>query len=166
MLVELRLRYYSNFFNLYNCPFTSSNGDKGSEFLNFHPANQLTTLESITIKITLNLVSLPSLPSQVRGPEPEHGSLLLGWLTQWKTFPTHTITSMFELYEQLLPTRLYVSQKTHTNSESGVDCRLCGKAQESVSHILSGCSALAQSKYLSRHDSTVGAEGAVLRNAT
>ena len=32
-------------------------------------------------------------------------------------------------------------------------CRLCGKATESVAHILSGCRALAQSKYLYRHDS-------------
>ena len=59
---------------------------------------------------------------------------------------------MFELYEQLLPTRLYACQKTHTSLESEAWCRLCGKAPESVAHILSGCGALAQSKYLSRHD--------------
>jgi len=34
-------------------------------------------------------------------------------------------------------------------------CRLCGKALESVAHILSGCSALVQNKYLSRHDSAL-----------
>ena len=34
-------------------------------------------------------------------------------------------------------------------------CRLRGKALESVAHILSGCSALAQNKYLSRHDSAL-----------
>ena len=34
-------------------------------------------------------------------------------------------------------------------------CRLCGTALESVAHILSGCSALAQNKYLSRHDSAL-----------
>ena len=34
-------------------------------------------------------------------------------------------------------------------------CRLCGKALESVAHILSGCSALAQNKYLSRQDSVL-----------
>ena len=60
---------------------------------------------------------------------------------------------MIELYEQILPTRLYVCQKTHTSSESEAWCRLCGKAPESVANILSGCGALAQSKYLSRHDS-------------
>ena len=30
---------------------------------------------------------------------------------------THTIASMFELYEQLLPTQSYASQKTDTSSE-------------------------------------------------
>ena len=32
---------------------------------------------------------------------------------------------------------------------------MCGKATEKVAHILSGCRALAQSKYLSRHDSAL-----------
>ena len=65
------------------------------------------------------------------------------WLTEWKSCPTHTIAGMFELYEQLLPTRLYACQKTHTSLESEAWCRLCGKAPESVAHILSGCGALA-----------------------
>ena len=34
-------------------------------------------------------------------------------------------------------------------------CRLCGKATESVGHILAGCSALAQSKYLQRHNAVL-----------
>ena len=34
-------------------------------------------------------------------------------------------------------------------------CRLCGKAPESVAHILSGCSALAQSNHFSRHDAAL-----------
>ena len=29
---------------------------------------------------------------------------------------------------------------------------MCGKAQESIAHVLSSCSALAQTKYLSRHN--------------
>ncbi|PFX28749.1 hypothetical protein AWC38_SpisGene6490 [Stylophora pistillata] len=47
------------------------------------------------------------------------------------------------------------SQKTHTSGEGEVRCGLCGKAPESVAHILSGCSALAQGKYLSRHDASL-----------
>ena len=57
---------------------------------------------------------------------------------------------VYELYEQLLPTRVYHRKKTRTGPEQ-IMCRLCGKAAETVAHILAGCSALAQSKYLQRH---------------
>ena len=69
------------------------------------------------------------------------------WL---KECATHIIAGMFELYEQMLPTRLYTSQKIRTTPGSEILCRLCGKFPESVPHVLAGCSALAQNKYLSR----------------
>ena len=47
------------------------------------------------------------------------------WLSGWKQCPTHTVAGMFELYEQLLPTRLYACQKTHTDMTGEVTCRLC-----------------------------------------
>ena len=65
------------------------------------------------------------------------------WLSGWKQCPTHTVAGMFELYEQLLPTRLYACQKTHTDMTGEVTCRLCNKAPESVAHVLAGCTALA-----------------------
>ena len=61
---------------------------------------------------------------------------------------------MFELYEQLLPTRVYQSKKTRTGSDQ-IMCRLYGKAAERVAHVLAGCSALAQSKYLQRHNAVL-----------
>ena len=54
---------------------------------------------------------------------------------------------MFELYElnyMLARRPIQVSR-----------AKLCGKAPECVAHITSGCDALTQSKYLSRHDSTL-----------
>ena len=73
------------------------------------------------------------------------------WLSGWRSWPTHTIASMSELYEQLLPAWLSTAQKAQTTSSSGVMCRLCAlKAPENVPNILSGCSALAQNQYLSR----------------
>ena len=48
--------------------------------------------------------------------------------------------------------KLYNARKTKTSEESDVRYRMCGKAQESIAHVLSSCSALAQKKYLSRHN--------------
>ena len=73
-------------------------------------------------------------------------------MSDWKTALTHTIAGITELYEQLLPTKLYNARKTKSSEESDVRCRMCEKAQESAAHVLSGCSALAQAKYLARHN--------------
>ena len=77
------------------------------------------------------------------------------WLSFRKQCPTHTVARMFELYEQLLPTRLYASQKTRTDTTGEVMCRLCNKAPESVAHVLAGCTALAQNKYTTRHNAAL-----------
>ena len=45
------------------------------------------------------------------------------WPSGWKQCPTRTVAEVFELYEQLLPTRLYTGE---------VMCRLCNKAPENV----------------------------------
>ena len=60
---------------------------------------------------------------------------------------------MFELYEQLLPNRLYASQKIHTRRGAGCVVR----PQKVWLTILCGCGGLTQNKYiyLSRHDSAL-----------
>ena len=73
------------------------------------------------------------------------------WLALWKNAPTHTIAGVQELYQQLLPTKVYYKRKTKSQV-ADEKCRLCGDSLENVRHILSGCSALAQSKYLQRHN--------------
>ena len=72
------------------------------------------------------------------------------WLSEWQTCPTHTIAGMFEIYERLLPTRLCAFHKTQATPTSNPTCRLCGRAPESMAHVLSACPALAQTKYLAR----------------
>ena len=57
---------------------------------------------------------------------------------------------MLELYEQLLPTKLYHRQKTRTIPVNDVQSRLCSKVPESVPPVLTECSALTQNKYLAR----------------
>ena len=77
------------------------------------------------------------------------------WLSGWKQCPTYTVAGMFQLYEQLLPTRLYACQKTHTDTTGEVICWLCNKAPESVAHVLAGCAALAQNKCITRHNAAL-----------
>ena len=79
------------------------------------------------------------------------------WLWEWSECPFYTVAGMYEFYEQLLPTKLYTTSKTKTTSPDDVMCRLCGKCPESVPHTLAGCSALAQSKYVERHNSALKA---------
>ncbi|PFX16671.1 hypothetical protein AWC38_SpisGene19040 [Stylophora pistillata] len=62
------------------------------------------------------------------------------------------LAALEELYQQLLPTKVYSTRKAKTSGDSDVRCRLCGKGQESVAHVLAGCSALAQTAYLTRHN--------------
>ena len=70
------------------------------------------------------------------------------WLRRWKSAPTHTVAGVYELYQQLLPTKIYQQYKTKTSNNTDVKCRMCGKAV----HVVTGCGALAQSKYNARHD--------------
>ena len=72
-----------------------------------------------------------------------------------ETMPITYSGGMFELCEQLLPTRLYTGQKKHTDTTGEVTCRLCNKAPESVAHVLAGCTALAQDKYTTRHNAAL-----------
>ena len=65
-----------------------------------------------------------------------------------------------DLYEQLTPSKEYTVQKTGAK-QGDVTFRLCGKSPETLAHVLAGCSALAQSKYLERQCST---EGPLFRN--
>ena len=73
------------------------------------------------------------------------------WLSDRKTAPIKTMAGLQELYQQLPPTKLYASRKIKTHTDGDEKCRLCRKAQESVAHVVSGCSALAQTLYLTRH---------------
>ena len=77
------------------------------------------------------------------------------WLRRWKTAPTHTVAGVYKLYQKLLPTKIYQQYKTKTSNNTDVKCRMCGKDVERVPHVLSGCGALAQSKYKTRHDAAL-----------
>ncbi|XP_068734403.1 uncharacterized protein [Montipora capricornis] len=77
------------------------------------------------------------------------------WMNNWRTAPNHMITGVQDLYQQLLPTKLYTGKKIKRSNRQDYTCRMCGKGQESVAHVLEGCSAIAQTKYLERHNSVL-----------
>ena len=77
------------------------------------------------------------------------------WLSCWKAAPTHVAVGIQELYEQLLPTKVFYHRKVGTSGSGEERCRMCGKATESVPHILAGCGALAQTLYLARHNNAL-----------
>ena len=49
--------------------------------------------------------------------------------------PFYTVVGMYELYKQLLPTKLYTSKRIKTCLPDDVMCQLCGKCPESSPHI-------------------------------
>ena len=51
------------------------------------------------------------------------------WLSEWSCAPTHTVAWVMELYEQLLPMRVYVAYKMGTSDGNNVMCRMCEKPQ-------------------------------------
>ena len=57
---------------------------------------------------------------------------------------------LFAAQEQALRTRFF--RKTIEGEEGVGECRVCGKTAESVGHLASGCSGLAQREYRRRHD--------------
>ena len=66
--------------------------------------------------------------------------------------PKHTIAGVQELHQQLLPTKVYYNRKTQSQV-TAEKCRLFGDSLENaVKQILSGCSALAQTKYQQKHN--------------
>ena len=69
----------------------------------------------------------------------------------WRSVPTHTVTALQELYQQMSPTKLYPRRKTGKgNGTSNVMCRLCVKSPESRPHVLAGCGTLAKTISISR----------------
>ena len=86
-------------------------------------------------------------------------------LRDWTCARIYTISVVMELYDLWaapLHQRWYGSmsstnpQRVHKTvaPQGDVSCRMCGKSPETHTHVVSGCSVLAQSKYLERQRST------------
>ena len=79
-------------------------------------------------------------------PDELSQSRCFAWLHDWTCALTHIIAGVTELKEQLKPTMVYTVHKTGTTL-GDITCRLCVKSPGTLTHMLVGCSALAQSKY-------------------
>ena len=70
------------------------------------------------------------------------------WMNNWRTAQTRIITGVQDLYKQPLPTKFYTGKKIKTTTHEDYTCRMCAKSQESVAHVLAGCSAIAETNNL------------------
>lgn len=71
------------------------------------------------------------------------------WLTS-STLKRATESSICAIQEQAITTN-YIKKHVFKTEESDT-CRVCRKEKETIHHIISGCEALAPTKYLERHD--------------
>ena len=58
-------------------------------------------------------------------------------------------------FQQLLPTKVCHQKKTGTHRSEDVKCRMWGKAAKTQAQVLAGFGALAQSKYMIRHNAAL-----------
>ena len=63
------------------------------------------------------------------------GKVCFAWMTDWNTAATHIIAGMNELYQQMLPMKVYHKSKTRLEKGQNVLCQMCGKALETQAHV-------------------------------
>ena len=105
----------------------------------------------------------PRIVIEVNGLWAWHGSMwrkhMVPWTKRgspkWWTYSDYPVGYAMELHEQLTPTKVYSAYETRTSTLNDVTCRLCGKSSEILTHVLAGCSGLAQIKYLERHNAAL-----------
>lgn len=114
------------------------------------------------------------------GQEPETENIFEKWKNKWRSKPLHgrfyaslqqpevdlpstntyltqgylypqTEGTLMAIQDQVVPTRAYAKYIMKQNIEN-TKCRLCNNVEETVQHLSSGCSTIANTKYLSRHN--------------
>ena len=72
-------------------------------------------------------------------------------LNYWRNVPDLVFSVNQAIRQQLVNTKTYQKAKLKYQIEN-ITCRMCNVEQETVPHIMCGCSSIAQSIYKSRHD--------------
>lgn len=73
------------------------------------------------------------------------------YLTSGYLFP-ETEGFLLSIQDQVVPTRTYLRAILKQNVPT-TKCRFCNQEEESIQHLISGCTYLAPTRYLARHDS-------------
>ncbi|PFX24876.1 hypothetical protein AWC38_SpisGene10518 [Stylophora pistillata] len=72
-----------------------------------------------------------------RWEDQEVGGEWCSSMSECKTAPTHTIAGLLELYQQLLPTKVYHQKRRGTHTSEDVKCRMCeGRLQHQANERL------------------------------
>ena len=75
-------------------------------------------------------------------------------LNYWRNVPDLVCSVNQAIRQQLVNTKTYQKAKLKYQIEN-ITCRMCNVEQETVPHIMCGCSSIAQSIYKSRHDKMI-----------
>ena len=70
---------------------------------------------------------------------------------KWKNIPDIVLSTNIPIKQQLMPTEAYEKYKLREQVPT-TTCRSCHNAEETVKHLMSSCSAIAQSLSKARHD--------------
>ncbi|XP_044766225.1 uncharacterized protein LOC123322347 [Coccinella septempunctata] len=138
------------------------------------------TRGNLPLQRLVSNLCFPRATSETQSTEPEIGSPYELWRQSWQSKPLHgrfyaslhqpevdiqnsttylkqgylfpqTEGTILAIQDQVVPTRVYTKHILKQNVET-TKCRLCNQEEESVQHLSSGCSAIAGTKYLSRHN--------------
>ena len=72
-------------------------------------------------------------------------------LNEWRNVPDIVLSVNQAIRHQVVDTKTYQKAKLQYQIEN-IACRMCNVEQETVPHIMCGCSSIAQGIYKSRHN--------------
>ena len=83
--------------------------------------------------------------------DPEIAPMSYQIFKSWKNIPDIVLSIDTSIRQQLINTKTYRKQKLQESVDE-TNCRVCSNDQETVPHILCGCSQIAQTLYKDRYD--------------
>ena len=134
---------------------TITYADKSYTPLNLHETNILPPTSKLTY-ITNNIQIWNQKPLHGRFPQEVNQDCVDStathtWLSECDIFP-ETEGFMLAIQDQVINTRNYKKHILKDKTLTHDSCRLCSQTSETIQHIISACTRLAQTEYKHRHD--------------